>query len=153
MSNKNSTGAENKSYTEAVNDYLKRFYEEINQALPEDERIRFQLLDEEGYTAIQKGSATVGINVLEDRGILMFISHIMKVPETRQLELFRKLLEYNFLATSDASFAIDRRNNQIYLRALRGLAGLDYGEFRDMLETVAMVADEFDDKLKEEFSG
>lgn len=153
MSNKNPNGAENKSYTEAVNDYLKRFYEEINQALPEDERIQFQLLDEEGYTAIQKGSATVGINVLEDRGILMFISHIMKVPETRQLELFRKLLEYNFLATSDASFAIDRRNNQIYLRALRGLAGLDYGEFRDMLETVAMVADEFDDKLKEEFSG
>jgi len=153
MSNKNTTEVENKSYTEAVNDYLKRFYEEINQALQEDERIQFNLLDEEGYTAIQKGSATVGINVLEDRGILMFISHIMKVPETQQLELFRKLLEYNFLATSDASFAIDRRNNQIYLRALRGLAGLDYGEFRDMLETVAMVADEFDDKLKEEFSG
>lgn len=153
MADEKNAGAENTNFTDTVNGYLKRFYEEINKSLPDDERIEFQLLDQEGYTAIQKGSATVGINVLVDRGILMFISHIMPVPETRQIELFRKLLEYNFLATSDAAFAIDRRNDQVYLRALRGLAGLDYGEFRDMLETVAMVADEFDDKLKEEFGG
>lgn len=140
-------------YTRRVNKYLKQFYSEINRALPPDQQVEFQLLDNDGYTAVQKGSATVGINVLEDHGILMFLSAIMKVPETRQLELFRKLLELNFLATSDASFAIDRRNNQIYLRALRGLEGLDYEEFRDMLETVAEVADQFDDKLCEEFGG
>jgi hypothetical protein len=135
-----------------VNKYLKRFYDEINRSLPEDQKVEFQLLDDEGYTAIQKGSATVGINVLEDHRILMFLSVIMKVPETRQLELFRKLLELNFLATSDAAFAIDRRNNHIYVRALRGLEGLDYEEFRDMLETVAEVADQFDDRLREEFA-
>ncbi len=153
MSETQASGSESKKYKAIVDNYLKQFYEEINEALPEDEKLEFQPLDDEGYADIKKGSATVGINVLEDRGILMFISHIMSVPETRQLDLFRKLLEYNFLATSDASFAINRRNNKIYLRALRGLAGLDYNEFRDMLETTASVADEFVDKLREEFGG
>jgi len=134
-----------------INQYLSRFYDELNTGLAESEKISFKLLDADGFTAVQKGSATVGINVLEDKGILIFLSAIMPVPESGQLDLYRKLLELNFLTTSDAAFAIDRRNNQIYLRALRGLEGLDYEEFVDMLETVATVADDFDDKLKQEF--
>ena len=142
---------EEQSYTELVNSYLARFYEKVNAELPEGKKLPKRLLDESGFAAIRRGSATVGINVLEDKGILLFLSAVMPVPEKRQLELFRKLLEYNFLATSDAAFAIDRRTNKIYLRALRGLKGLDYEEFEDLLETVAAVADEFDDKLREEF--
>lgn len=139
-------------YRDRVNDYIKRFNEALNDGLSEDQRFEFQLLDDQGYTAVQKGSATVGINVLEEQGILLFLSAIMKVPETGQLELFKKLLELNFLATSDGAFAIDSRNNQVYLRALRGLEGLDYEEFVDILNTVAEVADEWDDKLKQEFN-
>ncbi len=140
-----------KSHRDIVNSYLERFYGELNEGRPEEDQIPFKLLDDEGFTAIKKGSATVGINVLEDKGILLFLSDIMPVPDSNQLELFRKLLELNFLATSDASFAVDRRNDRIYLRALRGLEGLDYEEFADLLETVALVADEWDDKLRDEF--
>ena len=37
------------------------------------------------------------------------------------------------------------------VRALRGLAGLDYEEFEDLVETVGRVADTWDDALKREF--
>ena len=83
--------------------------------------------------------------------MLLFLSAIMKVPQTRQADFYRKLLELNFLRTSDGAFAIDAQNDYVYLRAFRGLAGIDYIEFVDMLDTVAQVADEWDDKLKEEF--
>ena len=147
----NSQGAGVVNFRDRVNDYIKRFNETLNEGLPEEQKIEFKLLDAQGYTAVKKGSATVGINVLEDHGILLFLSAIMKVPEPKQLELYRKLLELNFLATSDGAFAIDARNNQVYLRALRGLEGLDYEEFVDILNTVAEVADEWDDKLRQEF--
>ena len=100
-----------------------------------------------------RGSATVGINVLEDQGMLLFLSRMMDVPKDpeRQFQLYRKCLELNFLATSDAAFAIDKDRNQVYLRALRGLDGLDFEEFVDMLDTIATVADGWDDKLREMF--
>lgn len=147
----NSQGGGVVDYRDRVNQYIKRFNDSLNEGLPEEQKIEFKLLDGQGYTAVKKGSATVGINVLEDHGILLFLSVIMKVPEAKQLELYRKLLELNFLATSDGAFAIDARNNQVYLRALRGLEGLDYEEFVDILNTVAEIADEWDDKLREEF--
>ena len=40
-------------------------------------------------------------------GVLLFLSAIMEVPQTRQIDFYRKLLELNFLRTSDGAFAID----------------------------------------------
>ena len=131
------------SYREMIDGYITRFGELVG--------VSFDQLDEEGYTSVRRGSATVGINVLEERRVLMFLSPMMEVPEKRQADLFRKLLELNFLSTSDGAFAIDHENDIIYLRALRGLEGLDFEEFADMLDTVAGVADEWDDKLRAEF--
>ena len=42
-------------------------------------------------------------------------------------------------------------NDEIVVRALRRLSGLDYEEFEDLLETVGKVADEWDDTLRAEF--
>jgi len=130
---------------ETVNEYIRRFGEQVN--------VRFDPLDADGYTSVTRGSATVGINVLEDQGVLLFLSRIMDVPKEpeKQLQLYRKCLELNFLATSDAAFAIDKDKNQVYLRALRGLEGLDFEEFVDLLDTIATVADGWDDKLREMF--
>ncbi|MBU1221499.1 YbjN domain-containing protein [Myxococcota bacterium] len=129
-----------------VNKYLKKFGESVNAT--------FRPLDENGYTFVKRGSAIVTINVFESHKIIVFLAPIMDVPETRQLELFRKLLELNFLVTEDASFAIDNRSepNKVFLRALRGIEGLDYEEFHDILRTVARVADEWDNKLQDMFS-
>ncbi len=110
-------------------------------------------LNEDGFTQIARGSATVRINVLEEHGVLLLIAPIMRVPEHNTEAFYRRLLELSMLATSDAAFAIDKKSDMVYLRTLRRLEGLDYEEFDDLLHTIASVADEWDDKLRTEFGG
>jgi len=128
---------------EMVNDYLQRFGKSVG--------VELDPLDPDGYTDVRRGSATVGINVLGEHGILLFLSRIMAVPREGREGLYRRLLELNFLVTSDASFAIDKDKDAIYLRALRRLSDLDYEEFEDLLHTMASVADEWDDRLAQMF--
>ena len=97
-------------------------------------------------------SATVGINVLEDHGLILLLAKIMSAPADREAEFFKKLLELNYSATSNAAFALDKETGMVYLRASRPVSGLDYEEFEEMLHSVATVADEWDDKLIAEFS-
>ncbi|MCS6799242.1 MAG: YbjN domain-containing protein [Myxococcota bacterium] len=129
--------------TEMVNDYLRRFGQRVG--------VELEPLDEDGYTDVRRGSATVGINVLEEHGILLFLSRIMDVPRGDREAFYRRLLELNFLVTSDGAFAIDKERDAVYVRALRRLSALDYEEFEDLLHTVATVADEWDDRLAEIF--
>lgn len=130
-----------------VNAYLTRFGERAGAKL--------EALDASGYTLVKKGSATVGINVLEDHGVLLFVAPVMPVPKLSPVALealYRRLLELSFLTTSDAAFAVDGDHDEIVVRALRRLSGLDYEEFEDLLETVGKVADEWDDVLRGEFA-
>ena len=128
-----------------VAEYIQRFSELIGVAIAP--------LDEDGFTQVSRGSATVGINVVEQKGFILFLAPIMEVPEKNKEALYRKLLELNYLATEDGAFAIDEETGKVYLRALRSLEALDFEEFVDMLDTVARVADEWDDKLKAQFGG
>ena len=90
-------------------------------------------------------------SVAEEHGILLFLSRIMDVPKEGRETFYRRLLELNFLVTSDAAFAVDKDKDAVYLRALRRLSGLDFEEFEDLLHTMATVADEWDDRLTEMF--
>jgi Tir chaperone protein (CesT) family len=126
-----------------VNAYLARFAERAGAPL--------EALDEQGYTQIRKGSASIGINVLEDHGVLLFLAPIMSVPHTGRETFYRRLLELSFLTTADAAFSIDGQKDEVFVRALRRLSGLDYEEFEDLLDTVGKVADEWDDALRKEF--
>lgn len=127
-----------------VDAYLVRFAERAGTQLAP--------LDDTGYTTVRKGSAVVGINVLEDHGVLLILAPIMKVPKSGdQKKLFRRLLELSFITTADAAFAIDEQKDEIFVRTLRRLSGLDYEEFEDLVATVAKVGDEWDDLLKKEF--
>ena len=128
-----------------VAEYIQRFSELIG--------VPIAPLDADGFTQVSRGSATVGINVVEEKGFLMFLAPIMDVPAQNKEALYRQLLELNYLATEDGAFAIDKGSGRIYLRALRSLESLDFDEFVDMLDTVARVADEWDDKLKAQFGG
>ena len=132
-----------------INEYIERFSRKVSDAAGTD--IKFDPLDADGYSSVTRGSATIGINVMEEQGLLLFLSRIMTVPAQNRAELYRRLLELNYLATSDGAFAIEKESETVYLRALRSLVGLDYDEFEDMLHTVATVADEWDDKLLAEF--
>lgn len=126
-----------------VDTYLQRFSERAGTNLSP--------LDESGYTTVRKGSAVVGINVLEDHGVLLILAPVMKVPKHDQAKFFRRLLELSFITTADAAFAIDEQKDEVFVRALRRLSGLDYEEFEDLVATVAKVCDEWDDLLKKEF--
>lgn len=137
------SGRSYRDATDMVNDYLRRFGEAVG--------VELDPLDEDGYTDVRRGSATVGINVLEEHGILLFLSRIMDVPKEGREAFYRRLLELNFLVTSDAAFAIDKDKEAVYLRALRRLSGLDFEEFEDLLHTMATVSDEWDDRLAELF--
>jgi hypothetical protein len=126
-----------------VNAYITRFAERAGTKLDP--------LDDQGYTQVRKGSASIGINVLEDHGVLLFLAPIMQVPHTGRETLYRKLLELSFLSTADSAFAIDAQKDEVFVRALRRLSALDYEEFEDLLDTVGKVADEWDDTFKKEF--
>ena len=126
-----------------VNAYIARFAE--RGGAPVDP------LDVGGYTQLRRGAASVGVNVLEDHGVLLLVAPVMPLPMTGRETFFRKLLELSFLTTSDASFALDAHRNEIVVRALRRLSGLDYEEFEDLLDTVGKVTDEWDDALRAEF--
>ncbi len=128
-----------------VNAYLQRF----------SDRAGFPMkpLDENGYTLTRKGSATIGVNVLDDHGVLLLLAPLMPVPKHGREAFYRRLLELSFLTTADAAFAIDAAKDEVFVRVLRRLSGLDYEEFEDLLDTVGRVADEWDDALKKEFAG
>jgi len=126
-----------------VNAYLGRFAERANASV--------NLLDAGGYTQVRRGSATVGVNVLESHGVLLFIAPLMPAPLAGRETLYRRLLELSFLTTSDAAFAVDAHKNEVVVRALRRLSGLDYEEFEDLVDTVGKVADDWDDRLRVEF--
>jgi hypothetical protein len=126
-----------------IDAYLARFGERAASKL--------EPLDASGYTLVQKGSARVGINVLEDHGVLLFVAPVMPVPLANREMFYRRLLELSFLTTSDAAFAIDAHKGEVVVRALRRLSGLDYEEFEDLLETVGKITDQWDDLLRAEF--
>ena len=144
------TGTTFNSARQLVDTYIERFSQKVSRALGSE--IRFPLLDADGFSSIARGSATVGINVLEDQGTLVLLSPIMDVPHDHREGFYRRLLELNFAGSGDAAFAIDRESNKVFLRAARMLDGLDYDEFEGLLDSVATVADEWDDQLRAEFS-
>lgn len=126
-----------------VNAYIQRYADRSDAPI--------EALDSTGYTQLRRGSASVGINVLEDHGVLLMLAPVMKVPSQHREALFRRLLELSFITTSDAAFSIDKDKDEIFVRALRRLSGLDYEEFEDLLATVGKVADDWDDALEREF--
>ena len=126
-----------------VGAYLARFASRAQMPVPK--------LDESGYVQVTNGSALVGITVLEDVGVLLLLAPVMKVPKRDRENLYRRLLEMSYLTTADGAFAIDAEKDEVVVRALRRLSGLDYEEFEDLLDTVGKVADAWDEALKVEF--
>jgi hypothetical protein len=121
-----------------VGEYLARFARELNLTLPP--------LADDGTGSIQRGSAVVSIHVLADRGVLLLLAKVKRSPAL-DLDLAKRLLTASFTETGDAAFAIHPQTGDIYLRILRGLDGLDYEEFEDLVHSIAKTADHWDDQL------
>jgi hypothetical protein len=123
-----------------IGDFLDRFGRERNLSLPP--------LDDQGVGQVQRGSAVVSIHVLADKNILLLLSRVAKQPALDEAKA-KRLLAASFVETGDAAFALHPETSDLYLRILRGLDGLDYEEFEDILHSIAQAADHWDDKLAE----
>lgn len=124
-----------------INDYIRRFGRSVDADL--------HPLDATGYTDVRHGSLVIGINAFVEKGVLLILVRMCKVPDAHPEALYRRLLELNFLATRACSFAIDAQRQLVYLRAMRPLDGLDYEEFVDLLKTAAAVAAKLREQVPE----
>lgn len=146
------TGEKFPDATRMVNAYLARFAKRAGLTGEEGAPL-VPVLDDSGYAQVQRGSAIIGVNVLEKQGVLMVFSPIMQVPLAGREAFYRKLLELSFVQTSDAAFAINVDQDEVVVRNLRRLSGLDYEEFEDILTTVGEIADTWDDVLIRDWGG
>lgn len=126
-----------------VGELLARFAKERNVTLPP--------LAEDGTGSIQRGSAVVTIHVLDDKQVLLLLARVAEAPALDAAKA-RRLLELSFVETADCAFALHPKTGDLYLRIYRGLEGLDYEEFEDMVHTIAHTADHWDDRLAKELA-
>ena len=126
-----------------VAEFLDRFGRERNLTLPP--------LSADGVGSIQRGSAVVSIHVLADKGVLLLLARIAKQPRLDERRAGR-LLEASFVETGDSAFALHPQTGDLYLRILRGLEGLDYEEFEELVHSIAQTADHWDDRLARELA-
>jgi hypothetical protein len=123
--------------------FLERFARERDLVLPP--------LSADGVGHIQRGSAVVSIHVLADKEVLLVLSKVADAPVLDAARAGR-LLALSFVETGDAAFALHPQTGDLYLRILRGLPGLDYEEFEDLVHSIARTADHWDDKLRAELA-
>jgi len=121
-----------------VASFLDRFAKERNLTLPP--------LSEDGVGSIQRGSAVVTIHVRTEQGVLLLLAKVAAAPAIDEV-LARRLLTASFVETGDAAFALHPQTGDLYLRILRGLEGLDYEEFEELVHSIAKTADHWDDKF------
>jgi hypothetical protein len=126
-----------------VAEYLDRFGRERNLVLP--------ALGSDGVGSVQRGSAVVSIHVLADKGVMLVLSRVAVQPKLDEAAA-KRLLAASFIETGDAAFALHPQTGDLYLRVLRGLEGLDYEEFEEVLDSLARTADAWDDKLARELA-
>lgn len=99
------------------------------------------------------GSATI-MCVTSGEGLVvlapLFDAPPADQPRGNQEAFFRRLLELNADIGGTAAFAV-HRNGTVALQCGRGVAGLDAQELKMMLATVGKFADDYDDRLRDEF--
>ena len=126
-----------------IAEFLQRFGHERNLTLPP--------LSEDGVGSIQRGSAVVTIHVLAEKDVLLVLSRVATAPAL-DADKAKRLLTASFTETGDAAFALHPQTGDLYLRIFRGLTGLDYDEFEDIVHSIARSADQWDDKLAAELA-
>ncbi len=103
---------------------------------------------------IRKGSAAIDIDLVEhpDSYRLRVSATVMTLNENVNREaLFARLLALNAVEITGAAFAL--QDSRVLLLSERSTMDLDRSELHDLVSTVQVFADEYDDKLVDEFGG
>jgi hypothetical protein len=108
--------------------------------------------DLSGWRHMMIGSAEGFAGVVEwqpEDDYLVVIAPILDLPENfkHPAEFYRMLLELNYHGTLSAHFSI--YEDTLYLGVTRPIRGLDEEEVDEAIRTVMILADSYDDRLKE----
>jgi len=108
--------------------------------------------DFSGWRHIMIGSAEGFAGIVEwqlEEHYLVVLAPILEIPEEEDqlLEFYRMLLELNYHGTLSAHFSI--YEDTLYLGITRPIRGLDEEEVDEAIRTVMVLADSYDDRLKE----
>ena len=98
---------------------------------------------------LQWGSAFV-IAGISGSAVVAIAPLFRAIPDGKELEFYKKLLEHNAYMGGMASFAL-QPDGWVVLHAGRALKGIDGQEFATMVAGVGRFADQFDDQLIAEF--
>ena len=123
-------------------------------------KILAALIDEAGLGAaaekvgesmyrLKWGSATL-ITGTVGEGIVVIAPMFDSPPKTNREAFYKRLLEINSEMGGTATLALGP-DGAIVLQVGRGIKGLDSHEFGLMLGTVGRFADEYDNRLEQEF--
>jgi hypothetical protein len=107
-----------------------------------------ELVNVEGLYAFTFGTVQIEVQVIpwhsEDVLVKVFSYVAQNVPATK--ELAEELLRLN-ATTSFGSFGITFDNDILFSYSLAG-ANLDFNEFSAAIQTVATIADQYDEKIQ-----
>jgi hypothetical protein len=103
----------------------------------------------DGMYRLAWGSATV-VCVARGNAIVAIAPLFDHLPRERTQEFFEQMLRLNAEMGGTAAFAI-QGDGAVVLQSGRGIEGLDPQELKLVLSTVGKFADDYDDKLKEDF--
>ncbi len=128
---------------EAIRTYIQKFC----HMKPEDARE-----GKEAKWKLQEGSAIYWIELFYDNTDHMIFevsSPILLLPEDNRKMFYKKLLELNASELTLSRFEI--REDIVYLRHARYIEELDDIEITSAIHEVSKLADEWDNKLQDEF--
>ena len=108
--------------------------------------------DLSGWRHLMIGSAEGFAGVVEwqdDDYYLVVLAPILDIPEEtkHQPEFYQMLLDLNYHGTLSAHFSVSE--DTLYLGITRPIRGLDEEEVDEAIRTVMILADSYDDRLKE----
>ncbi len=105
-----------------------------------------------GQWNLKRGSASLSIDIFQippsGKAFFGISSPIMRAPETGTEGFYRYLLELN-QGMIGVGFSLIKEN--VLLRSSRMLEGLDAQEAFQMISQIGLLADHFDDKLRENY--
>jgi len=114
----------------------------------------FRHIDERLYI-VKQGSCFVMINVLpwgEDRAVVRCVAQLVK-GVTLAPELARQLLELNGILRFGAFAFVPEEELILFAHSILGGPSLDEEELLATVRDVALVADEYDDRIARHFGG
>ena len=127
--------------------------ETVISSMAQKDSAMVQTRDKTKIWKFQYGSVEVFVQLTgeSDDDLLTVWASVLNLPVTDKLGLFEKLLTLNWQTTLETRFALAQ--DQILVVYQRTVADLSPGEISRAITLVATIADDHDDRLKEEFGG